>query len=70
MRYRELSKRLKRLGCQIERQGRGSHTVWRNPGTGKRSIIANWGRKDIPPGTVRGILRQLGLSRADFGPIK
>ncbi|HEY84464.1 MAG TPA: type II toxin-antitoxin system HicA family toxin [Chloroflexi bacterium] len=70
MRYRELAKRLRRLGCEIERQGRGSHTVWRNPITGQRSVVANWGSKDIPPGTVRGILRQLSLSRKDFGTIK
>ena len=67
--YRELTKRLKQLGCQIERQGRGSHTVWRNPTTGKRAVIADWGGKDLPPGTIRGILRQLGINRKDFGPL-
>ena len=70
MRYRELSKRLRELGCEIERQGRGSHTVWRNPETGTRAVIADWGSKDIPPGTVRAIIRQLGLRREEFGPIK
>jgi predicted RNA binding protein YcfA (HicA-like mRNA interferase family) len=70
MRYRELAKRLKRLGCEIERQGKGSHTIWRNSSTGKRAVIANWGQKDIPPGTIRGILRQLDLNREDFGSIR
>lgn len=70
MRYRELSLRLKRLGCELERQGQGSHTVWRNILTGQRAVVADWGGKDIPPGTVRAILRQLGLDRKDFGPIK
>ncbi|MCP4610656.1 MAG: type II toxin-antitoxin system HicA family toxin [Planctomycetes bacterium] len=70
MRYRELTKRLKKNACILERQGKGSHTVWYNPKTNRRAVIANWGNKDLPPGTVRGILRQLGLSRKDFGTIK
>lgn len=70
MRYREVTKRLHKLGCEIERQGKGSHTIWRNPHTGKRAIIPDWGGKDIPPGTLRAILRQLGISREDFGHIK
>jgi predicted RNA binding protein YcfA (HicA-like mRNA interferase family) len=69
MRYRQLARRLQELGCQIDRQGKGSHTVWRSP-TGQRAVIANWGGKDIPPGTVRAIIQQLGLSREEFGPIK
>lgn len=70
MRYRDLSRRLERLGCELERQGEGSHTIWRNPATGRRAVIADWGGKDIPPGTVRAIIRQLGLSREEFGPIR
>ncbi len=70
MRYKELTKRLKQLGCELERQGKGSHTIWRNPHSNKRAIIPDWGGKDIPPGTVRGILRQLDIDRKTFGPIK
>jgi predicted RNA binding protein YcfA (HicA-like mRNA interferase family) len=70
MRYRELVKRLTALGCVIERQGRGSHTLWYNPATNKRSPIPDWGKKDLKPGTVRGIIKRLGVSRKDFGPIK
>lgn len=70
MRYRELAKRLKKLGCEEYRQAGGSHTVWRNPANEQRAIVPNWGRKDLKPGTVRGILRQLEINRKDFGPIK
>jgi predicted RNA binding protein YcfA (HicA-like mRNA interferase family) len=34
MRYRELAKRLRKLGCQEVRAGKGSHVIWRNPATG------------------------------------
>ncbi len=70
MKYRVLAKRLKKLGCQEDRQARGSHTVWVNPLSNQKAIIPDWGRKDLKTGTVRGILRQLGISRKDFGPIK
>ncbi|MEW5717360.1 MAG: type II toxin-antitoxin system HicB family antitoxin [Chloroflexota bacterium] len=30
----------------------------------------DWGSKDLAPGTVRAIIRQLGISREEFGPIK
>lgn len=70
MRYRELSKRLRQLGCEIARQGKGSHVTWLNPATGARSVIPDHGGQDLPPGTVRSILKQLGIDRDDFGPIK
>ena len=69
MRYRELAKRLRTLGCIEDRQGKGSHVYWQNPATAKRAMIPNWGRKDLRPGTVRAVLRQLEIDRQDFGPI-
>lgn len=70
MRYRQLTKKLKAMGCEVDRQGKGSHEVWVNPQTNKKAVISNYGGKDIPPGTVRAILNQLGIDRKDFGPIK
>ena len=70
MRYRELTKRLRKMGCYQVRQGKGSHTLWYNPATDGEAVIPDWGGKDIPPGTVRGVLQQLGIDREDFGPIK
>jgi predicted RNA binding protein YcfA (HicA-like mRNA interferase family) len=70
MRYRELAKRLRDLGCIEDRTGKGSNIFWLNLATGKATAIPDWGNKDLRPGTVRGVLRQLGISRKDFGPIK
>ncbi len=70
MRYREISKRLKKLGCRQLRQGRGSHRIWLNPGTNQIASIPDWGSKDLAPGTVRAIIRELGISRKEFGRIK
>ena len=70
MRYRELAKRLRKLGCHEMRTGKGSHRVWHNPAAGKVAAIPNWGPKDLAPGTVRAVIRELGISRREFGPIK
>jgi len=70
MRYRDVAKRLRKLGCEELRHGKGSHRVWYNPATGKVATIPDWGSKDLAPGTVRAAIRELGISRREFGPIK
>lgn len=69
MRYRELTKRLKTMGCTQLRAAKGSHRYWYNPHTDQVTTIPDWGSKDLKAGTVRGILKQLGINRKDFGPI-
>jgi hypothetical protein len=32
--------------------------------------VPDWGSRDLKPGTVRAIIREMGISRQDFGPIK
>jgi predicted RNA binding protein YcfA (HicA-like mRNA interferase family) len=66
MRYRELTRKLRRLGCEFDRQARGDHEVWINPGNRRRTTIQNWGNRDIPPGTLRAILRDLDIERDDL----
>ncbi|MDE0236723.1 MAG: type II toxin-antitoxin system HicA family toxin [bacterium] len=36
MTYRELTRKLRSLGCEFDRQSRGSHEIWRNPANGTR----------------------------------
>jgi predicted RNA binding protein YcfA (HicA-like mRNA interferase family) len=67
MTYRELTKKLQAIGChEIPRRGGGSHRKWVNPVTGKGTVIPDWGSKDLKQGTIRGILRQLGINIEDF----
>jgi predicted RNA binding protein YcfA (HicA-like mRNA interferase family) len=70
MRYRDLTKRLRRLGCRELRKGRGSHRIWQNPETGQVASIPDWGPRDLAPGTVRGVIRELGIGRDEFGAVK
>jgi len=70
MRYRELAQRLRELGCEEMRSAKGSHRIWHNPVTGQLSAIPDWGARDLTPGTVRAVIRELGIARREFGPIQ
>lgn len=66
MTHRDVTRKLRALGCELRRQGKGSHEIWSNPASGGHTTVPNRGRKDIPIGTIRGILRDLGIDRRDF----
>ena len=66
MRYREVVQKLTKLGCEFDRQAKGSYEVWRSRHTGQRATIPNHGSKDLAPGMVRAIVRNLGIDKKDF----
>ena len=67
MNYKDLTRKLRPLGCkEIVRRRGGSHRKWINSGTGKGTVIPDWGNKDLKQGTIRGILKQLGIGQDDF----
>jgi predicted RNA binding protein YcfA (HicA-like mRNA interferase family) len=37
-----------------------------NPALEKGAVIPDWGNRDLKQGTIRGILKQLGIDRDDF----
>lgn len=67
MKYHEVSKKLKALGCEeMPRRGSGSHRVWHNPMNGKIAPLPDWGAKDLKLGTLRAVIRQPGLDWQEF----
>ena len=66
MTYRELTRKLRRLGCEFERRAKGDHEIWINTSGHARTTIPNWGSRDLRAGTIGGILRDLGISREEF----
>lgn len=67
MKYREIKKRLEKLGCnEVPRKKSGSHRIWENPSQQKEASIPDWRGKDLKTGTLRGILKQLGINYKDF----
>jgi len=67
MKYREVARRLGALGCEeLPRRTGGSHRKWHNPATGRLAPVPDWGNKDLKVGTLRAIVKQLGLDWEDF----
>jgi predicted RNA binding protein YcfA (HicA-like mRNA interferase family) len=59
-RYRQIIKKLKKLGFEFDRQAAGSHEIWFNPVSNQYTTIPNH-PGDMPEGTLRAILRQSGV---------
>ena len=64
-RYRQIIKRLKKMGFVFDRQAAGSHEIWYNEQTDRYTTVPNH-PGDIPEGTLRAILRQADISPDDF----
>ncbi len=66
MKPEQLMKKLKKAGFQFDRQAKGSHEIWYNPKTKKRTTIPNHPGKELPLGTLRAIIKQTELSTDEF----
>ena len=64
-RYREIIKRLKKLGFEFDRQAAGSHEIWFSASNNCYTTIPNH-PGDMPEGTLRAILKQANVSVEDF----
>lgn len=64
-RYRQIVQRLKALGFQFDRQAAGSHEIWFNPSSHRYTTVPNH-PGDMPEGTLRGILKQAGVTPDQF----
>jgi predicted RNA binding protein YcfA (HicA-like mRNA interferase family) len=58
--YREVTRRLRSFGFQFDRQGPGSHEIWRHSRTGRKVTIPHH-PGDMAEGTLRAILRETGI---------
>lgn len=63
--YREVIRRLSKLGYEFDRQAAGSHEIWFNRSTDRYTTIPNHSG-DLPEGTLRAILRQAGIPPDEF----
>lgn len=65
LKYRDVARKLRMLGFELERQGKGSHEQWRQTATGKKAIVPRHS-DDVREGTLRSILRTAGIDVEDF----
>lgn len=67
MTYRDVSGKLAALGCrELSRRGGGSHRKWLNPQGQRMAVVPDWGGRDLKVGTVRAVVRQLGIEWSAF----
>ncbi len=63
--YRLLTKRLKKFGFELKRQGKGSHEFWWRPPKGPTTVIPNH-PGDVSASLVQDILSDCGITVDDF----
>src|SRR5258708_26469437 len=63
--YREVVRRFRTFGFQFDRQGPGSHEIWRHSQTGRKVTIPHH-TGDLAEGTLRAILREAGIEVQSF----
>ena len=66
---RQVIARLRKAGFVFDRQAKGSHEIWYNPTTKRRTVIPNHPGTTIPRATLRAILKQAGISPEDFAQL-
>jgi predicted RNA binding protein YcfA (HicA-like mRNA interferase family) len=65
IRAREVAKAAQSIGFVFDRQ-RGSHAVYYRASDQRRIVIPMHGTKDLKPGTLRGIITDMGLTVEEF----
>ena len=63
--YYEVARRLRLLGFSFDRQGKGSHELWRHHQTGRKTTIPRH-PGDMAEGTLRAVLREAGIAPEEF----
>lgn len=64
--YRDVTRRLDKLGFRFYRQGKGSHELWVRDSDGRVVPVPHHRGKSIRQGTVRAIIRETGVSVEEF----
>ena len=64
--YREITRRLSKQGFHLYRRGKGSHELWVRDDDGLVVPVPHYRGKKIRKGTVRAIIREIGVSIEEF----
>jgi predicted RNA binding protein YcfA (HicA-like mRNA interferase family) len=68
IRARDVARVAQSLGFVLDRQ-RGSHAVYFRSTDDRRVVIPMHAAKDLKPGTLRGIISDLGLTPDEFAKL-
>ena len=61
MKYSELEKLLKKIGCYPTGSTRAGHPLWYSPVTGKKFTLSHHRSEEVSSGTLSSIKRDSGL---------
>ena len=61
MNYNELTKLMKQAGWYFERNGKGSHKIWRHAERNGKIPVPDHGAREIKPALVKAIKKQAGI---------
>ena len=64
--YREVTRKLRKLGFRFYRQGKGSHELWVRDADGRVLPVPHHKGKSIRKGTLRAIIREAGVRVDEF----
>jgi len=62
--YKDTIKKVRKFGFVFRRSTSGSHEIWWNEKTKKTCVIPH--HREIARGTLRSIVRQMGISIEEF----
>jgi len=62
---REIVQKLKKAGFVFDRHAKGSHEIYYNPTTKRRTVVPNH-PGDMPKGTLKAIIEEAGLTVDEF----
>jgi predicted RNA binding protein YcfA (HicA-like mRNA interferase family) len=63
--YSKVVRKSKKAGFQFDRQAKGSHEIWWNPETRKRTTLPNH-TGTLPEGTMKAIIKQADITTDTF----
>lgn len=65
--YREVIKKARKAGFVFRRSTGGAHEIWWNEQKRKTCVIPH--HKEIKPGTLKSIIRQMELTEEEFSKL-
>ena len=65
--YRKVIKKARKAGFVFRRSTGGTHEIWWNEEKKKTCVIPH--HKEIKPGTLKSIIKQMGLTEKEFNNI-
>lgn len=61
MKYNELERKIKKIGCYPTGESQNGHPIWFSPKTGKKFKFSHHGKEEVAKGTLNAILKAAGL---------